>query len=439
MEIKNKNFLIYGSGVSGISAYNFLKQKGANVYIFCDREKETIKHLNNVPNFSGIDTLNIDYAIISPGVQIIGNKNIKKLKQKGIMLLSELELGYMFCKGKFVAVTGTNGKTTTKELVKAVLSKKYRTHATVGNLNNHIGVPLTLLSMPQDTEIAIIEMGANHPGEIDFLCNIALPDYGLVTNVGKAHLEGFGSFEGVVQTKTEMYRFVEGRAGMLFVNADNEILLEKSEGIKRMLYGKSEQSNAKGAYRSANPYMKFYFENGDVVYSVDTNLMGGYNFDNAMAAVCVGSYFNVDLFDIKMALEEYEPTNKRSQMKKTDRNVLLLDCYNANPSSMKVAIENFGNMNVEGNKVVVLGEMKELGVDSELEHKQVLEQLRNYTFANKVFVGGGFSFVQQEADCMWFANIEEAKEYFKNNPISNATILLKGSNSVRVGALEEIL
>ena len=339
----------------------------------------------------------------------------------------------------FVGITGTNGKTTTKELVKAVLSKKYRTHATVGNLNNHIGVPLTLLSMPQDTEIAIIEMGANHPGEIDFLCNIALPDYGLVTNVGKAHLEGFGSFEGVVQTKTEMYRFVEERAGMLFVNADNEILVEKSEGIKRMLYGKSEQSNAKGAYRSANPYMKFYFENGDVVYSVDTNLMGGYNFDNAMAAVCVGSYFNVDLFDIKMALEEYEPTNKRSQMKKTDRNVLLLDCYNANPSSMKVAIENFGNMNVEGNKVVVLGEMKELGVDSELEHKQVLEQLRNYTFANKVFVGGGFSFVQQDADCMWFANIEEAKEYFKNNPISNATILLKGSNSVRVGALEEIL
>lgn len=339
----------------------------------------------------------------------------------------------------FVGITGTNGKTTTKELVKAVLSKKYRTHATVGNLNNHIGVPLTLLSMPQDTEIAIIEMGANHPGEIDFLCNIALPDYGLVTNVGKAHLEGFGSFEGVVQTKTEMYRFVEGRAGMLFVNADNEILIEKSEGIKRMLYGKSEQSNTKGAYRSANPYMKFYFENGDVVYSVDTNLMGGYNFDNAMAAVCVGSYFNVDLFDIKMALEEYEPTNKRSQMKKTDRNVLLLDCYNANPSSMKVAIENFGNMNVEGSKVVVLGEMKELGVDSELEHKQVVEQLRNYIFANKVFVGRGFSFVQQDADCMWFANIEEAKEYFKNNPISDATILLKGSNSVRVGALEEIL
>jgi UDP-N-acetylmuramoyl-tripeptide--D-alanyl-D-alanine ligase len=339
----------------------------------------------------------------------------------------------------FIGITGTNGKTTTKELVKAVLSKKYRTYATEGNFNNHLGVPLTLLSIPSNAEIAIIEMGANHIGEIDFLCKIALPDFGIITNIGKAHLEGFGSFEGVIRTKTELYNFIKSRNGVLFVNADNELLMQNAHGINHKTYGTTENSNIKGAYRSSNPYMNFYFENTDVVYSVNTKLLGKYNFDNAMAAVCIGAYFNVDLFNIKEAIENYEPSNSRSQMKQTPLNKLILDCYNANPSSMKAAIENFGTLNISGKKVIMLGGMKELGSDSEKEHRNVVELVRNYNFDLTVFVGKEFAFVTNNETTLWFDNVTDAKSHFEQNPISNATILLKGSNSVRMGLLENSL
>ena len=294
-----------------------------------------------------------------------------------------------------IAITGTNGKTTTKELVKCVLSKKYCTYATIGNLNNHIGVPLTLLSITDDTQIAIVEMGANHPGEIDFLCQIAQPNFGLITNVGKAHLEGFGSFEGVINTKTELYRHLKAKNGMIFVNSANEILMNKSEGINRVIYGNAETADCKGAYRNSNPCLKFYFENGDVVYSVDTKILGSYNFENAMAAVAVGKYFNVDLFDIKTALEEYTPTNKRSQIKETEHNSLILDCYNANPSSMKVAIENFGEMKISNNKVVILGAMKELGADSDYEHRNVVDIINKYSFEKIILIGHEFAYLEQ--------------------------------------------
>ena len=283
-------------------------------------------------------------------------------------------------------ITGTNGKTTTKELVHAVLAKRYKTSATKGNFNNHLGVPLTLLSIPEGTELAIVEMGANHPGEIEFLCGIADPDYGLITNVGRAHLEGFGSFEGVVRTKTELYRHLAGKQGMAFVNADNERLMHEAEklatipGVRSIIpgyppdnpafvpstiektplsmltYGKTQEADVRGTivgsgqcvvdstreqilptthYPLPTPYLHFYFEVGDNVYNVHTHLLGDYNFDNCMAAVAVGLHFGVEPWDIKEAIEEYVPSNQRSEYKETARgNRLYLDCYNANPSSM---------------------------------------------------------------------------------------------------------
>ena len=283
-----------------------------------------------------------------------------------------------------IGITGTNGKTTTKELVHAVLARRYKTSATKGNFNNHLGVPLTLLAIPEGTELAIVEMGANHPGEIEFLCGIADPDCGLITNVGRAHLEGFGSFEGVVRTKTELYRHLAGKHGLVFVNADNERLMHEAEklstipGLRSFIpayapdnpafvpstiektplamvtYGRGEEAEVRGTLvqnssnqalkQSSNPYLHFYFEVGDNVYNVHTHLLGDYNFDNCMAAVAVGLHFGVEPWDIKEAIEEYVPSNQRSEYKETARgNRLYLDCYNANPSSMAAAIASFSS------------------------------------------------------------------------------------------------
>ena len=335
----------------------------------------------------------------------------------------------------FVGITGTNGKTTTKELVYAVLSKRYRTHATAGNFNNHLGVPLTLLAMPADTEIAIIEMGANHPGEIDFLCSMAQPTCGLITSVGKAHLEGFGSFGGVVRTKTALYRHLTQKSeATLFVNADNDILMRESldlnAPLRRITYGCSEAATVKGACAGSNPYMRFYFEDDDNVYTVQSQLLGAYNFDNAMAAVAVGRHFGVDLFDIKEALEQYTPTNNRSQFKKTERNSLILDCYNANPSSMQVALDNFMAM-AAPRKVAILGSMKELGSDSPKEHA-ALEQRLADSGLEHYLVGSEFSSPH-------FASAEDCIAHLKEHPLQEALILIKGSNSNKLWLLEEVL
>lgn len=376
-----------------------------------------------------------------------------------------------------VGITGTNGKTTTKELVAAVLGKRYKVHCTRGNLNNHIGVPLTLLSMPADAEIMIVEMGASHPGEIDFLCNIANPDFGLITNVGKAHLEGFGSFKGVVRTKTELYRHLAAMAGVIFVNADDDILMERAEKMSQLAsspsvlpgvvpsipgvtpmdygadfhprgvnlpmasvvtYGSSEQAECKGSYVSSDPYMKFYFEEGDTVYTVQSQLIGGYNYANAMAAVCVGRYFGVDLFDIKTAIEEYCPSNNRSQCRRTERNTLILDCYNANPSSMRVAVDNFAAMKAD-NKMVVLGSMKELGGDSRGEHRDLLDRVVAAGFDRVVLIGDEFRFAEGRRGVEWYATTEDVAKLLADSPVSGATILVKGSNSNRLWSLEPLL
>ncbi len=376
-----------------------------------------------------------------------------------------------------IGITGTNGKTTTKELVNAVLAKRYKTWATQGNFNNHIGVPLTLLSIPSDAEIAIIEMGANHPGEIDFLCGIANPEFGLITNVGKAHLEGFGSFKGVVRTKTELYKHLAAMAGVIFVNADDEVLMEKAEKMAQLpsspsvlpgvvpsipgatpsdyeegfcprgvnlpmasvvTYGSAESAEYKGSFVASDPYMKFYFEDGDVVYTVQSQLIGGYNYYNAMAAVCVGRYFNVDLFDIKQAIEAYEPSNNRSQFKKTGHNDLILDCYNANPSSMRLAVENFSNMKAS-HKIVMLGGMKELGAGSKSEHKELLDLVVRSGFEMAYLVGEEFRFAEGAERVRWFATSADVVDCLKNNPIEGATILIKGSNSNKMWQIEEVL
>ena len=372
-----------------------------------------------------------------------------------------------------IGITGTNGKTTTKELVHAVLSKKYKTHATAGNFNNHLGVPLTLLSTPEDTDIAIIEMGANHPGEIDALCAIARPDFGLITNVGKAHLEGFGGFEGVVRTKTELYRFLACHGGSAFVNADNSILMEKALALSMLsetesdipgvipsvpdikgkkaegclctiTYGSGNEAEVRGSCLGSEPYMKFYFEVDDSVYNVQSHLLGNYNFDNAMAAVCIGRFFNVEPFDIKEAIEGYIPSNNRSQYKKTAHNELILDCYNANPSSMKAALDNFAKLQ-HPCKWVVLGGMKELGADSVKEHEAVAEQLTRCGLSGAILIGNEFASVNAMPTTvdgmkpLWFAGNGEAKAYFASHPLTGAMVLLKGSNSTRIWEMEEVL
>ena len=376
-----------------------------------------------------------------------------------------------------VGITGTNGKTTTKELVNAVLSKKYRVHCTQGIFNNHLGVPLTLLAMPADAEMLIVEMGANHPGEIDFLCNIANPEFGLITNVGKAHLEGFGSFKGVIRTKTELYKHLAAMAGVIFVNADDDILMERAEKMAQLpaspsvlpgvvpafpgvtpsdytadfhprgvnlpmasvvTYGSAETAECKGSFVSSDPCMKFYFEDGDTVYSVQSQLIGGYNYANAMAAVCVGRYFGVELFDIKTAIEEYTPSNNRSQCRRTERNTLILDCYNANPSSMRVAVDNFAAMKGD-NKMVVLGAMKELGSDSHNEHRELFDRVLRAGFARIMLIGDEFRFAEGTDGVEWFENTEAAANRLRQNPVSDAMVLVKGSNSNRMWTLEEVL
>lgn len=368
-----------------------------------------------------------------------------------------------------IGITGTNGKTTTKELVHAVLAKRYKTSATRGNFNNHLGVPLTLLSIPEGTELSIVEMGANHPGEIEFLCGIADPDCGLITNVGRAHLEGFGSFEGVVQTKTELYRHLAGKHGLVFVNAENERLMHEAEklatipGLRSVIpayqpdnpafvpstiertplsmltYGRSQEADVRGTLvtDSSIPYLHFYFEVGDNVYNVRTHLLGSYNFDNCMAAVAVGLHFGVEPWDIKEALEEYMPSNQRSEYKETARgNRLYLDCYNANPSSMEAAIASFKAM---GGQMAIIGGMHELGRDERKEHERLVEQLADCHLDRCMLVGPEFDGIALPHPMQQFADTEAVRAWLQSNPVGNATILVKGSNTNRLWTLEELL
>lgn len=343
-----------------------------------------------------------------------------------------------------IGITGTNGKTTSKELLNAVLSQKYKVLATKGNLNNHIGVPLTLLNITKEHEIAIIEMGANHQGEINQLCAIAEPGFGMITNIGKAHLEGFGGYEGVVKAKNELYQFISKNKRKLFVNAGDKLLNSLSEGMDRITYGTSADADFIGRFIDSNPFLKLQckaktdFQYLDKKPIVTTQLIGKYNFENALAAACIGNYFKVSEEQIKAGLENYTPSNNRSQVMQTENNWLLLDFYNANPSSMRVAIENFAQMN-QPNKMVILGDMLELGADSEKEHKIIVDLLQQNNITNTILVGPYFAKVGKPIHAKTFSNSDEVVTYLKQNPVKDASILIKGSRGIKLEKVVEWL
>jgi len=334
-------------------------------------------------------------------------------------------------KATVLSITGTNGKTTTKELISAVLAKKYNIIHTMGNLNNHIGVPLTLLSIKPETEIAVVEMGANHPGEIDFLCRIADPDYGLITNIGKAHLEGFGSFEGVIKTKTELYRHIKAHGKAVFVNQGNPLLWEQSEGQERISYGRHCAADTPVAPAKCDPYLGVFWKKR----LIQTHLVGSYNFENVAAAIGVGHYFKVDENDIIEALEQYTPTNSRSQVIETEKNQILMDAYNANPTSMRAALINFASICGEQH-LLILGDMRELGTASEEEHRNILALMKELGFKEASLVGQNFCAYNDNPNWKTFAKVEDLCQYIESHPIEGKHILVKGSRGIQ---LEKVL
>ncbi len=328
---------------------------------------------------------------------------------------------------KVLSITGTNGKTTTKELVSAVLSKKYRTIYTQGNFNNHIGVPLTLLRITPETEFAVVEMGANHPGEIRTLADIACPDYGLITNIGKAHLEGFGSFEGVIKTKNELYEHLRNHGKTAFVNSDNELLMDLVKDIDHHTYGAHEDCETPVSLSSCAPFLTVSTPStGDI----NTRLVGSYNFENVAAAIAVGRYFGVSDTDIKEALEAYQPTNSRSQVIE-GRNHIIMDAYNANPTSMSASIRNFRQISGD-NALLILGDMRELGDASEQEHKAILELLKRSGFHQALLVGPCFSQYNDHPEYHTFANVDDLVAYLELHPVEGQTILVKGSRGIQL-------
>jgi len=339
-----------------------------------------------------------------------------------------------------IGITGSNGKTTTKELIAAVLAKKFKVWHTQGNLNNHIGVPLTLLSMPPATRIAIIEMGANHAGEIAKLCKIALPDHGLITNVGKAHLEGFGSFEGVKKAKGELYDFLKKTGGEIFINVDNPDLLEMVGHYPWIGYGTGEDAVVKAENVSADPMLSFELTTSRVMrMRITTRLTGLYNKDNVLAAASVAHYFGVEEELVKEALESYEPKNNRSQLFHTSRNQILLDAYNANPTSMKAALDNFRAMS-HHRKVLIIGGMKELGSDSLSEHRNLITEISELDFTVCFLTGPEFKDIVPATNrFVWYDNTVSLKEALRKADISGALILVKGSRANRLEEVVEVL
>lgn len=337
---------------------------------------------------------------------------------------------------KIIALTGSNGKTTTKELINAVLSKEYKTVATKGNLNNHIGVPLTLLSITEDTEIGIVEMGANHQKEIEFLCNIALPEYGYITNFGKAHLEGFGGIEGVIKGKSEMYTHLITHNKTIFINTDDTIQVEKTTRAKTVKFGSTDdQDNASIKLLSSEPYVKVFYDN----VSITSQLIGVYNFSNISAAIAIGRYFNVSTENINDAIEKYSPNNNRSQIINRGRNKIILDAYNANPTSMEAALKNFDNQSSQ-NKIVFLGDMFELGEDSTIEHEQIVRITQNMKLAMCYFIGENFYSVKNDKQYSeFFKSFKDFKIHIESLKINNALILIKGSRGMALERILEIL
>jgi UDP-N-acetylmuramoyl-tripeptide--D-alanyl-D-alanine ligase len=339
-----------------------------------------------------------------------------------------------------LAVTGTNGKTTTKELLAAILSKRFKVHYTKGNLNNLIGVPLTILSAPADTEMMIIEMGASHIGEIRTLCLIAKPDYGIITNIGNAHIEGFGSIDGVMRSKTELYEHLRKVNGIAIYNDKNPILTEK---IFKIINRAVPYSDPTGIELSVEPVpsdlnLKLIASYHHHTYNISTNLFGIYNLENVKAAIATGLFFGAEMEDIVNAVEKYQPANNRSQIKITTNNTLICDSYNANPTSMNVALESFSGIQTD-NKILILGDMLELGEKSEEEHIKLLEAIQSHMFVKVFLVGPVFKKISANSGFKAFYSVDELKDFLKHTPVKGNTILIKGSRGIGLEKVYDLL
>jgi UDP-N-acetylmuramoyl-tripeptide--D-alanyl-D-alanine ligase len=372
------------------------------------------------------------YVIIDNEAYHIDQRTI--LVKDGLIALQALaQFHRAYLKLPIIALTGSNGKTTTKELIHVVLSKKFRTKATVGNLNNHIGVPLTLLSFNSETEIGIVEMGANHKKEIEFLCELAKPDYGYITNFGKAHLEGFGGVEGVIQGKSEMYHYLSNSGKFAFINLEDPIQVEKSKMLKSFSFGVNKENADVNIMKvTANPFVVISYSG----FIISSHLIGLYNANNINAAITIGKYFNVSDLAIKEALECYIPENNRSQLLTLGTNQIILDAYNANPSSMMVAIENFTQLD-NPNKIVILGDMFELGEESQQEHETIVTMLLDQVKVTGHFIGSEFYANKVARDNFHFYETFDAfSAHLKTMKLENKMILIKGSRGM---ALERTL
>ncbi len=372
------------------------------------------------------------YVIIDDARFFIDERTI--LVKDSLVALQELAKFHRSYLGlPIIALTGSNGKTTTKELIQVVLSKKYNTKATVGNLNNHIGVPLTLLSFDTKTEIGIVEMGANHQKEIEFLCELAQPDYGYITNFGKAHLEGFGGVEGVIKGKSEMYTYLSNHNQMVFVNLEDAIQMEKSSNMKIYSFGINKpNADVSIVGVKADPLVEIDFSGMRIV----SHLIGLYNANNINAAIAIGQFFGVSNMDMQQAIESYIPENNRSQLLYKNTNEIILDAYNANPSSMTVAIENFIQLE-KTNKIAVLGDMFELGQESLAEHKNIIDLLSKVSNIQCYFVGKDFYYHRNELlNCFFFETFEALSDRLKQYKFEDKVMLIKGSRGM---ALERVL
>jgi UDP-N-acetylmuramoyl-tripeptide--D-alanyl-D-alanine ligase len=330
----------------------------------------------------------------------------------------------------FLAITGSNGKTTTKELVHAVLSTKFKTYTTAGNLNNHIGIPLTILKIKQDAQMAVIEMGANHQKEIEGYCHYAMPTHGMITNCGKAHLEGFGGEEGVRKAKGELFDYLRRSAGNAFINNDYDYLVEMSKGIAvTVTYGTTDADFVGEQIVSDDEYLHVEMHKGAMIPLIKTQLVGGYNLPNVLAAVCIAKSFNVPEGDIMNALENYKPVNSRSQLIQLNGNRVILDAYNANPSSMKAAVDNFSKM-AGSNKILILGAMMELGKSSQAEHEALVNHIKLYDWNTVALVGDDYSDIPGEY--LHFADAGQARQWFQSAAFRDARILIKGSRSMQM-------
>lgn len=370
------------------------------------------------------------FAVIDDDKHPVNNKTL--LVNDVLKTLQKLATFHRnYLKLPIIALTGSNGKTTTKELIYSVLQQKYKTVATQGNLNNHIGVPLTLLTMNKDTEIGIVEMGANHQGEIAFLCELAQPDYGYITNFGKAHLEGFGGAEGVIKGKSEMYDYLRKNNKIAFINNEDTLQIEKALSIQSFSFGtKNSSPDVIVNLVEANPFLKIDYSST----TIESKLIGTYNFSNIAAAIAIGAYFKIPAPAIKKGVESYTPANNRSQIIKKGSNTIILDAYNANPSSMYVALENFNQLQNK-NKTVILGDMFELGKDAAKEHQQIVDLSESLAF-NQVFLIGKNFFNTKNKTSQKFESFDDFKTFLKKNKFENTQILIKGSRGM---ALERVL